>query len=190
MKGGVNAFGTHPKTGKRPKAPKRAWVDEADYPLRIDRFDYLGRPLEQTLTDEEVAAFGGPKVRTLSYPSYEEEMASLDKQAAELEEKLKAAAEATNALMLQMIEDRASLGQVVGAKVTAAEGKAAVEARAAQKAAKKGGRRSMAFTPSKSSSGGGGEVDGGVLAGVAAAIAAAGYYFSTTGGSSVPPPPA
>ena len=59
MKSGVNAFGTHPKTGKRPKAPKRAWVDEADYPLRIDRFDYLGRPLEQTLTDEEVAAFGG-----------------------------------------------------------------------------------------------------------------------------------
>ena len=86
-------------------------------------------------------------------------MASLDKLAAELEEKLKKAAEATNALMLQMIEDRASLGQVVGAKKTEAEVKADLEARAAQKEAKKCCRRSMAFTPSKSSSGSG-EVDG------------------------------
>ena len=38
--------------------------------------DFLGRPLELTLTEEQLAAFGGSPTRALTYPSLEEEAAS------------------------------------------------------------------------------------------------------------------
>ena len=50
MMGGVNKW--HIKAGPRPGDPVRTHVEESEWPKR--KLDYLGRPLEQTLTPEQV----------------------------------------------------------------------------------------------------------------------------------------
>jgi hypothetical protein len=84
MLGGTNTW--HKASGPWPKDEARPWLDESTWPKRwVPAVDYLGRPLEVKLTEMQLAAFGGPEIRPLEYPSLEEETASLKAKAAERE---------------------------------------------------------------------------------------------------------
>merc|ERR1719310_1910857 len=183
MRGGVNLY--HPKTGgTRPKPEPRPWLNEADWPKRPPP-DYLGRPTSMYLTDAQVAAFGGPKMRMLSYPSFEEEQTLLASKVDDIVESISDAVAETERLeqlaLASRGERRALEKQLANVKTAISYIATAKEAAVAAKAAKS--KPSAAPKRAVASSGAKGEDNNAAIgAAVAALLAAGAAYFAKMGG--------
>ena len=184
MRGGVNLY--HPKTGgTRPKPEPRPWLNEADWPKRPPP-DYLGRPTSMYLTDAQVAAFGGPKMRMLSYPSFEEEQTLLASKIDDIVESISDAVAETERLeqlaLASRGERRALEKQLANVKtaisyIATAKEEAAVAAKAAKSKPAAAPKRAVASSGAK-----GEDNNAAIGAAVAALLAAGAAYFAKMGG--------
>lgn len=182
MLGGVNKW--HARSGPWPKEAAREMLDEADWPKRPPPpppppVDFLGRPLELTLTEEQLAAFGGSPTRALTYPSLEEEAASLKTKASEREAAIGVAAAEISRLEAQIGKAKSELATISDAlkKVAAEQAKAAPAAPVVETAAKK--------APAAKSSAPSEPPNPAAIGGVVALAAAAAAYYYTSGGAAV-----
>jgi hypothetical protein len=177
MRGGANVW--HKASGPWPKDAARPWLDESAWPKRWrPAVDFLGRPLEVKLSEEQLAAFGGPEIRQVTYPSLEEEAAMLKGKAAERETTI---AETTaeinhlNKLMSQSSKELSAIEE--GLALIAAEKAAPTAPAPAQKETPK-----AAPAKAKASSDAGDKGDSNpaiIAAGLAAAAGAAYYIYSS-----------
>ena len=177
MRGGVNVW--HKASGPWPKDAARPWLDESTWPKRWrPAVDYLGRPLEVKLSEEQLAAFGGPEIRMLTYPSLEEEAAMLTVKAAEREATIAETTAEINRLNKLMRSSIVELSTIEdGLALIAAEQEAGTAPASAPKETPK-----AAPAKAKASSKAADQGDSNnlvVAAGLAAAAGAAFYFYSS-----------
>lgn len=156
--------------------PNTRPFNERDWEPSLDAF---GRPADMMLTPEQLAAFGEPAVRQLSYPSFEETEAELRDLSAQLGAALQANAEARNKLFLEDIELRSALGTLASEldEITANK-KLAKKLKLKPKPAKK----RATSTAVSSSSGDGAKSNNAAIAGVGL-VAALGAAYIAYGGN-------
>ena len=177
MLGGVNT--NHRYAGPWPKDASRPWLDEAEWPKRPPSpppppVDLLLRPLEITLTDEQVAAFGGSQTRPLTYPSFDEEMQILKAKTAEREAAKAEAVAEISRLQASMTKTQVEL-DALGEALSLI-----LKAQAAAPKEEEGVAKSVSTTASAKKQDQSGPNNNAVIGGgLAAAIAAAAAYYYT-----------
>jgi len=173
--GPIRAVASWYDTGQR-LTPEAGASSEAEPTLEggfSPMLDYAGRPLEESLTPEQVAAYGGPAVRKLSYPSAKEEEASLRAQTAELAASIEESADLISRLLLVSIEQRNQVAELQAA-LALVEVEVA-KAEAAQPVAE------VEVSPAASAASATGSAPDGKIVAVGGLVAAALAYWYTTG---------